>query len=115
MSVSITQDLAVSPRKGKLPLAITLTQSLSTNLPQEQAKVIYELAEPSGTIGFDAPGNKTLTKTRTVKQNSRPFNDKTTLRGSWTDGAILVINQTLTDQSGSQLDSSCSVRIGSFD
>ncbi|HLX07961.1 MAG TPA: hypothetical protein VKY89_08880 [Thermoanaerobaculia bacterium] len=110
MAVSITKKLTSSPLGGTLPLAITLHQSLSTNIPPEQATIVYELREPSGDVGFDTAGNKTMTTTRTVAANSPPFVDSVILVGTLT-GAMLSIRQTLTDQSGSRMISHCTINL----
>src|SRR5713101_5619349 len=101
--IKITKKLTVSPDKGSLPLEITLTQSLTTDSPPEQADVVYQLTAPSGNIGFDTPGNKTLTPPpRQVAKNTPPFVDTTTLVGAAGNIAFLDIEQTLTYRQGSK-------------
>jgi hypothetical protein len=110
MAVSITKKLTVSPSSGSLTLPITLQQSLTTNIPGEQAATVYVLNDPSGDVVFGSTGTKTFTTSKTVDRNSPPFQDQDTLVGTLT-GAILDIQQTLTDQSGSVLTSHCAVAL----
>jgi len=115
MTVRITPPpLAASPNSGTLPLPIVFTYFMSTNIPTEQATVVYEIADGDN-VGVNVAGNKVLMVVHPVDSvNPQEFNDNATLV-SCSPGqpftGLLVIKQAITDESGSVLISRCSVDI----
>jgi hypothetical protein len=104
--ITYLHDLVSIPVNGALPLGITLKYSLGTTMPPEQATSTYSL-DPDNDVYFQAgagPPSKTCQTVNTVtakNPGTQTIMDSATLvRGPGTRQRMIVISQSITDESG---------------